>query len=168
MKIDGSVHERVLVGGQEQYVHNTWPAISDDGQIIALPGQDGANEPLVVLRRAGAAWTIVRQAATSPGATHHFRPSFSRDGARILFECSDDVDDTRGHGICEVQGDGTAPRRIWPPTPSPTPALVDFFSVSEAPSGDLVFEANDGAERVFRWVRNSGALSDAAERHAEQ
>jgi class 3 adenylate cyclase len=145
---DLSSAELVRVDGA--IVHAELGAIAGDA--VVVPSDEGPHQvDLWAIRRVAGGWGArVLLTGDSPYA-FHAAPSFSFDGARVVFECGDRQYGELGTALCDVGVDGTGFQVVLEPSRAPDgmPASAALRQPAYAPDGGLVFEAT-WDDRVWR------------------
>lgn len=127
-------------------------AIANDGKLIVVHVSGTARNDLMVSHRTGNIWSVpVSLTAGSPSNNNQY-PTISTDGQEVLFHC--------GENICIVNTDGSGLRTLLSLSDRPGGgSWEEIRSADFGVSGDIIFEADDGSERIWRYNQTSGAIS---------
>ena len=142
----------VTVGGDVIHPEG-FSAINSDGNLIVAHISNSGRNDLMVSRRTGDVWSALESLTTGSPSNDNRYPAISADGQEVLFHC--------GQNICIVNVDGSSLRTLLSLDDRPGGGSweeirsADFDSVS----GDIIFEADDGSERIWRYNQDSGAIS---------
>ncbi len=127
-------------------------AIASDGNLIAAHVRQGGRDDIVVSQNLGAYWSAPESITFASPSGYNHTPAISSDGQEILFGC--------GNDICSVNIDGTNLTTLI--SPSDKPEGGSWSQIKHAdfdPYGNVVFEAEDSAERIWTYNRQTGLIS---------
>ncbi len=154
----------VTPGGTELAIEGT-PAISNAGDAVIYPSQDGPHEvDLWVTRKSGATWGTATLLTGSSSAAYNNMPALTFDGQRVLFDCgSQPYPESGGNDACEVRLDGTGFRVVARPTSLPS-SRQDFVQFPHDSLDGVLFQGTwpIGAEAPETvWLISPGGAPTA-------
>ena len=155
---DLSSFETVRIAGEVVHAERA-SAIASGGERIIFSDDAGAGIGLYAINRVGGGWSAPLLLTADSPSTYNIRPAISDDGARVVFDCGEDVYSQPPTGICEVNTDGTGFRVVWTPEQggvgAPGRADAALHHPDYLPDGSIVFEADWTGEQLWRIVGDS-------------
>lgn len=151
--------EAVKAGGADVYVQGT-SAITDDGETIVFPGQDGPHEvDLYATTRVDGAWGAPVLLTADSSYAYNNMPALTEDGAAVVFDCGrEPYPESGGNDACRVGLDGAGWERLIGPDALPDPRNDYVQNPHEGPAG-LLFESSwpiDGDNPETIWLLPEG------------
>ncbi len=154
--------EAVLAGGAEVYVSGV-SAITDDGNTVIYPAQDGPHEvDLFVTVRSADGWSTPTVLTTDSTYNYNNMPALSFDGDSVVFDCgTEPYPESGGNDACRVNLDGTGFAKVIGPDALPDPRNNYVQNPHEGPEG-LYFESSwpiEGETPETIWMLPNGSAT---------
>ena len=126
--------------------------IGSGGDVLVFV-EDGVHQrDLFVMRKTGSAWSAPQNITEASDFAYNTQAAISDDGLTVLFDCSPTPYGENGAHICEVGTDGSGYKVLLGSEDSPNGETgTRVHSPDYAPDGSIVFEADWGTERIWRW-----------------
>ena len=134
----------------ESVIHTEgFSAISSSGNlIVAHMSGTNRNDLFVSIKGTNDRWSELRSITSDSPSDNNRNPALSADGKEVLFDC--------GTSICMVNSDGTNLQTLI----SSDNTAFDLVRYADFDTtGNIVFEGDDGTERIWRYNRTSKQLS---------
>ena len=127
-------------------------AISSDADLLvyASEAEPPRQSDLFAVRRSEGEWGEPQLISGDSPYLNQLNPKLSADGARVVFQCGDDI--WYRHSICEVDIDGSGFREVVSPDAreSPEPETVTLHNPTYDADGGIVFAGSWDGERIWR------------------
>ncbi len=145
-RVKADFSEGGLVSSGAEPVHpEGFSAIASGGDLIVWVGQGCTthSRDLFVSRFSGGSWDMALCLSAGASSSVNEQPAISADGSRVLFICDAD--------ICSIGTDGNDLRLEISTADEPGEgSWSQIRSPDWDPDGNIVFEAEDGAEQIWR------------------
>lgn len=148
VKTDMSSYE-VIKESNGNAIHNDGLAFAfnSGNSIVFVTGDGNHISDVFVMNKTGDQWSSPINISASSGYDYNYNPSVSSDGKKILFDAS--PTSYPSTAICEVNSDGT--NLSTPISIANISNGLSTHSGSYDPFGDIVFEGDDGSERIWKF-----------------
>ncbi|SFV68152.1 hypothetical protein MNB_SV-14-571 [hydrothermal vent metagenome] len=150
-KRDLSEFHAITYGNNEVIHPEGFSAIGSGGNIIVAHIQDNGRGDIYVSKKMGNKWSSPKSISSTSPSNNNINPAISADGKEVLFSC--------GENICIVNSDGSNLKTLIKPSDRPTGSWSQIKSADFDTNGDIIFEAEDDAERIWRYSRSSSQVS---------
>ena len=131
----------------------TFSAVASGGNLVVFTSNDGPHtQDLFVTSRQGDGWSSPQLLTGQSPYDYHEYPAISADGTKVIMAANPVAYADEGKLIAEVGVDGQGFRTILTPAQAPAgrPSGGNLHHPDFAPDGSYVFEADWGAEQIWR------------------
>ncbi len=143
---------KVIMSSSGAVMHpEGFSAIANGGDVIVAHMIEDERNDIFVSKKTGTDWSTPQSISSTSPSDNNRNPAISANGEEVLFSC--------GENICMVDIDGSNLKTVIKLSDKPVGSWSQIKSADFDINGDIVFEAEDDSERIWRYNRSSLEVS---------